>query len=260
MDTIAKKATPPDFELRDSHREQERIGRLFEVIPKSGGSAIDIGARDGYLTLRLVDLFDEVTALDLEMPQIAHPKVRCVKGNACGLEFPDSTFDFVLCAEVLEHIPPENLEQACKELARVTGKHLVIGVPFEQDLRIGRTTCSSCGAGNPPFGHVNTFTEASLKALFSDLEPVKVHRVGSTKSRTNGLAALLYDWAGNPFGTYEQDEPCVHCGAEIVGPQPRSLAKRLCSFAAAKLNQIQSLPANPKPAWIHILFQRKSGS
>jgi len=97
----------------------------------------------------LVELFDEVTALDLEKPTISHDKIACVQGDIINLDFDDNTFDLVFCAEVLEHIPPHLLERATSELSRVSREFLLIGVPYKQDIRVGRTTCYSCGAKNP---------------------------------------------------------------------------------------------------------------
>ena len=34
------------------------------------------------------------------------------------------------------------------------------------------------------------------------------------------------DLAGNPYGTYGQEEPCIRCGQKLVKPQEFSLAQR----------------------------------
>jgi hypothetical protein len=70
------------------------------------------------------------------------------------LGFADDFFDFVLCAEVLEHIPTASLSRACSELGRVSKHYVLIGVPYRQDIRVGRTTCWSCRKKNPPWGHI----------------------------------------------------------------------------------------------------------
>src|SRR5580658_5701608 len=124
-------------------------------MPLGRTSILEIGARDGYHSRPLTERFAEVTALDLEKPTFEFPGVITVAGDATKLQFADSSFDCVLCAEVLEHIPA--LEQACRELARVVRHELIIGVPFRQDTRSGRTTCRNCGKTNPPWAHVNSF-------------------------------------------------------------------------------------------------------
>jgi hypothetical protein len=234
--------------------EQERIRDLFRLMPMRGKTALDIGARDGYLSLRLAQRFENVTALDLEMPSIAHPAVTCVRGNAAQLEFADRSFDLVLCAEVLEHIPPAMLRKVCAELARVTRGHLLIGVPYDQDTRLGRTTCRSCGGKNPPYAHVNIFNELNMEMLFPTLKPVKTVLVGKTQKRTNRLSALLNDWAGNPYGTYGQEEGCVHCGRKLEAPGRRSFFERACGAAAHHLNAAQAWVQPRQANWIHVLY------
>src|SRR5690242_8354774 len=113
---------------RANHREKARIENLFELMPDGFQTALGAGARDGYLSVLLAQRGASVTALDLYPPRLDHPSITCVKGNICALEYPDDTFDLVLCTEVLEHIPPALLSKACSELARVSRKYLVIGV------------------------------------------------------------------------------------------------------------------------------------
>src|SRR5689334_1811550 len=137
-------------EYRESEIEQERIADLLELAACERNTAIDVGTRDGYFARLLADRFRQVTALDLEAPPVGDERVTCVAGDVRKLEFPDDAFDLVVCAEVLEHIPPHELAAACAELSRITRGHLLIGVPYKQDTRVGRTTCVRCGTHNPP--------------------------------------------------------------------------------------------------------------
>lgn len=229
---------------------------MFTLIPTSGERALDIGARDGYLAIKLAERFRLVVALDLEKPSIDHPRVQPVKGNAAQLEFPDNYFDTVLCAEVLEHIPARLLPKVCSEITRVASSAVVIGVPYRQDLRYGRTTCQTCGQSNPPWGHVNSFDEERLRQLFSGLVWQRATFVGTTLARTNFLSAALSSFAGNPYGTWDQEEPCVHCGANIGKPATRNIVQRIATRAAFILNRMQSTFIKPQSNWIHVLLTK----
>lgn len=241
-------------EFRHAPREQARIAALFRLIPERGGSALDIGARDGYLSLRLAERYDNVTAFDLEKPAFVPPSLAWVVGNAAHLPFPDRAFDLVMCVEVLEHIPERFLRKVCAELTRVTRRNLIIGVPYDQDLRLGRTTCRVCGGKNPPYGHVNVFNELNLEMLFPQLRAEKTELVGDSQERTNGVSALLNDWAKNPFGTYDQDEPCIHCGAKLVRPARRSIPHRAFASAATHLQRAQVALIGRRANWMHVLY------
>jgi hypothetical protein len=240
---------------RESESEKARTADLLRLLPRGRDSVLDIGARDGHFSRLLTGHFQQVTALDLEKPSFSFPRVTTVAGDVTRLQFPDSSFDCVFCAEVLEHIP--NIELACRELMRVTRYEIVVGVPFRQDTRSGRTRCRSCGKVNPPWAHVNTFDERRLQLLFPGLTVTATSFVGSTKEVTNALSSLLMDLAGNPWGTYHQDEPCIHCGATLLPPADRrSYLSRICSGVAVRLDRLQMSVTPAHANWIHVVFSK----
>jgi protein-L-isoaspartate O-methyltransferase len=241
---------------RNAHREHERIRSLMALIPKGRISVLDAGARDGHLSVLLADHFEMVTALDQKKPPVRHRKVTAVQGDITSLRFPDNSFDCVMCTEVLEHVPGHLLEKAAAELKRVARKYVLIGVPYRQDLRVARTTCYLCGKKNPPWGHVNAFDEQRLKRLFPGLVVETISNVGTTTEATNAVSTLLMDLAGNPYGTYEQEETCIHCGSRLTPPPPRNLFQKGCTKLAFWLNACQEPFVRPHPNWIHILFRK----
>lgn len=243
-------------EYHDSQREQERIADLLNLLPERLGSVLDIGSRYGYITKRLADRAQSVTALDLELPQVDDRRIHCVKGDATALPFNNDSFDLVLCAEVLEHLPNKALEAACAEIARVSRRHVLIGVPYKQDLRLWRTTCRSCNGINPPWAHLSSFDEARLRTLFPGHEVERQSFVGTAEHGTNELSALLMSWAGNPYGTYIQDEGCVHCGAELAAPAPMKIGQHLLSKAALVIRQLLNGSRKRHANWVHLLMSK----
>jgi SAM-dependent methyltransferase len=244
-------------EYRASSLEQQRTADLLKLVP-SGRTALDIGARDGHFSLLLAERFDRVIALDLIQPTIANPKVLCMQGSAASLELSDRSIDFVFCAEVLEHIPMPILTTVCNELERVANGQILIGVPYREDTRVGRTTCYSCMGKNPPWGHLNTFDEQRLIELFPSSRVVSVSFVGTNDGHTNALSSALMDLAGNPYGTYSQDEPCIHCGRALVLPPERNLAKKVLTRLAFWSRNTTGIFARPRANWIHMLLSRKA--
>jgi SAM-dependent methyltransferase len=241
-------------EYHSSEQEQARTHDLLSLVPKGRRSVLDVGARDGYYSRLLTDYFGEVTALDLTEPAFDIPGVVTVAGDATDLHFPENAFDCVFCTEVLEHIP--DVRKACAEILRVARLEVIVGVPFKQDTRVGRTTCRSCGRSNPPWGHVNSFDEARLAGLFSGARVVSRSFVGTSTEATNPLSAFLMDLAGNPWGAYDQEEPCIYCGAKLVPAADRHLWQKVCSAAAIRIDGIQAVFTRPHGNWIHMVFAK----
>lgn len=246
-------------DFRGNAREQARMRDLLELIPAHGDSVLDVGARDGYLARHLVGRFERVVALDLARPDVADARIECVAGDASALAYADNTFDTVVCAEVLEHIPAAALAQTCRELMRVARRAVVIGVPYQQDLRFGETFCRACRRVNPPWGHLNAFDEECVATLFDQLTLVRHSYVGRSRDRTNALAAGLMRYAGNPYGTYVQDEPCVHCGAPLKGPATRTVPQKVATKVAYHLERLQQALTAERAIWIHARFDKVAG-
>jgi hypothetical protein len=247
-----------EYRASDSEKKRtEDLLNLIKNISDSGKNALDIGARDGYFSKLLAKYFMHVTALDLEKPSVNHENVTSVKGDATNLSFDDNTFDFVFCAEVLEHIPTHLLEKACSELSRVSSKFVLIGVPYIQDIRIGRTTCFSCGKKNPPWGHVNSFDRRRLMSLFPMFNVKEVSFIGKNNSYTNFISTFLVDLAGNPYGTYDQAEPCVHCGKKLKKPSERNIFQKISTKTAFYVKHLQAPFSKEHSNWIHILFEKQ---
>jgi hypothetical protein len=239
-----------------SFQEQERILDLTRIIPKGRSSVLEIGARDGYMSKIISRFFDSTTVLDIEKPNFFDENIVKVQGDVTNLEFMDNSFDVVLCSEVLEHIPYEFLKKACSEISRVAKHEVVIGVPYEQDLRVGRTICSSCDKKNPPWGHVNVFNENILSDLFSALQKKQVTFVGETFSKTNVLSAMLMGFAGNPWGTYNQEEGCIYCDSKLTAPSDSNIFQKICTKIASKINSVQECFMSPRPIWTHMVFEK----
>jgi SAM-dependent methyltransferase len=242
-------------EYRSTLAEEERTADLVRMLPKNRQSVLDVGARDGHFSRILVQHFPEVVALDLAQPAWSFPGVRTVAGNVTALQFPDASFDCVFCAEVLEHVT--DLQKACTELMRVAKHEILIGVPFKQDTRVDQMTCRACGRITPAWGHLNTFDQGRLRQLFADFRVEETSFVGRNRDSASALSAAFMTAGGNPWGPYDQEEPCVFCGAKLQAPrEPRPLHQRVCSAIGLRLQRLQSNLTKEHGNWIHIRFRR----
>ena len=238
-----------------SELEQLRLERLHSLLPRNATSVLEIGARHGVMTQMLADIYAEVTALDLRKPSFEIEGVRTVAGDIQKLQFQDSSFDCVVCTEVLEHVP--DFAAGARELVRVARKYILLGVPYRQDTRVGRTTCAHCGKISPPFGHLNSFDEKKIARLFAGADISSLEYVSENRERTNVVSSWLQDIGGNPYGSYDQEEPCGHCGGILSRPTQLSFRRRATAALGCGLYRLQYALNRPRPTWILVLFEKQ---
>ena len=107
---------------------QRKRYHLVRSMLDPGGRILDIGCGSSFILVSLPGSF----GVDL-----AHRKLRCLRGTGPhlataalkDLPFPDDTFDQVICSQVIEHIPEEDI--SFDEMVRVLrpGGKLVLGTP-----------------------------------------------------------------------------------------------------------------------------------
>lgn len=98
--------------------------QINEILIKSPNNVLEIGVGNGTVSDYLKKLNINITTCDFDK-SLKPDVVADVK----NLPFKDSSFDLVLCAEVLEHLPLKDLASALKEIRRVTKKTTILSLP-----------------------------------------------------------------------------------------------------------------------------------
>lgn len=116
-DVIGEVISDSDFELR------EVLGFLGE--PSGAERGLDLGCGKGKFCRKLKDLGFSITGVEAaeELIKRAREKnedIEFVQASAAKLPSKDHAFDFIICIEVLEHIP--DTEKAISEMARVLNR------------------------------------------------------------------------------------------------------------------------------------------
>ena len=109
------------------------VSRCEETIRRlpDGGSFLDVGIGDGFLTNRIVESgkFDSVVAVEKYIERPVY-WLDFVLSDAENLPFDDDSFDYVGCFEMLEHT--DNPQMICDELARVCRSCVYVTVPIKR--------------------------------------------------------------------------------------------------------------------------------
>lgn len=98
--------------------------QIDEVLGLKPGNVLEIGIGDKTVASFLKSRGIVVTTLDIN--EELKPDVV---GSVLTMPFQDNSFDVVLCAEVLEHLPFEKFAEGLKEIKRVSKKNVVLSLP-----------------------------------------------------------------------------------------------------------------------------------
>ena len=112
----------------------QALQKLIAAQMHTDAVVLDIGSYDGTLSGHLKQLMPnlDITLLDIDESGLELARQKGLKTvNASALEMPmaDSTVDFILCLDLIEHVPDDNL--LIKQISRVLKKHgkLILTTP-----------------------------------------------------------------------------------------------------------------------------------
>jgi SAM-dependent methyltransferase len=142
---------------------------IAEVVPER---VLEVGPGPGELSERMQrELGAEVVAIDVSERMVELARARGVDarvGDVQELPFRDGTFDLVVAAWVLFHVP--DLDRGLAEIARVLrpGGRLVAGTNSERHLQEAREHAGISMVGSVTFSRENG--EDSLRRHFAHVE------------------------------------------------------------------------------------------
>lgn len=147
-------------------RFQKKLMELFKTTKAL--NVLDVGCGEGLTIQFLHKYYPQVDyqGIDLSQRAISIAKehnlfAKFSVGSITDLPYPDSSFDLIICSEVLEHL--ENPDKALTELTRVSKKYLILTVPNEPWFRISSflTVKYLTTWGNHP-EHIQNWTKNSF--------------------------------------------------------------------------------------------------
>ena len=116
------------------------------------------------------------------------PTVRFLQGNVFEINAPDKTYDFCLVHDLFEHLSPDGIEQAVREICRVTRQAMCVG--FFQMAEIPEHLVRPRDEY-----YWNLLSVAQMKRLFAS---------HGFAAQTIHIDSFLYDHTGAP-GTHNPD-------------------------------------------------------
>jgi SAM-dependent methyltransferase len=157
--------------------------RILDLLSSTGARRIlDVGCGEGFTMRELrrdgveagmvgVDLSPAALAWNRDQQMARSP---LMVADVHQLPFADTSFDLVLCLEVLEHLPDSAL--GLRELLRVTRHHILVSVPHEPFFRGANFLRGKhlAALGNDP-EHMHNFSGCDFRRLVSAQADVVWH-------------------------------------------------------------------------------------
>jgi SAM-dependent methyltransferase len=213
----------------------------FDRFPvQAGERVLDMGCGGGRHAFALYKAGARVVALDRDAAELGDvagmfaalaPEVppaagaSAVRGDAYRLPFADASFDKIIAAEVLEHLPEDG--RAMAELARVLkpGGLIAVTVPRWGPEKVCWALSDEYHANEG--GHIRIYKAAQLRRrlMRQGLEPVGRHHAHALHAP--------YWWLKCAVGVHKSDHPLVTAYHRLLvwdmmrAPWPTRLAERL---------------------------------
>jgi hypothetical protein len=179
------------------------------------------------------------------------PGPKCC-GSAAQLPFRNRSFDLVVSTEMMEHVPEDIYSEVSKEISRVANQWILITVPNEENLSENLARCSSCGSRFHIWGHLRSYSTATLENLFDDFRLVRTFAFGSRVETYNkSLLWIRHNLAGG--FAWEESTECYFCRSTRRSTPRRPLLERVCDG----LNTRFWAPFSRRPGWLLGLYARR---
>ena len=195
--------------------EGQRLETTLSWIPDDVESVLDVGCGNGDLTNRL-DRQRLAVGLDQSLAALQWVQLPRLQANLVEIPFSDNAFDMVIAAEVIEHLRVPAFKQALQQLARVARRHILISVPYSENLEVRNIQCPQCKCRFHRYLHMRSFDYPSLEKLFRDTVGTQMIRAEAIvqHKQPRFLPALLYlrdqVWPG--AFTFPARILCPQCG------------------------------------------------
>lgn len=200
--------------------ERARFDFVIARIDPAVRSLLDVGCGNGLFLKRVREKRPDITVLhgaDRSAAALAHVEAERTQSSIDALPMADGSFDCITCLEVIEHLPANVYAGALRQLARLPRQQLIITVPKDQDLSVGRVECPACRTLFNPDYHLRSFDDAKLARLFES-DGWRARATASFGiSEEYFLVTQIDALKRQRPNRFAQDVPCPVCGVVLPG-------------------------------------------
>ena len=229
--------------------ETRRIEITVNLIPTSAKSILEVGCHDCRIANR-IESDKSVVGLDIASKMLSNCEVDAIQASTENLPFGNQAFDCILCTEVLEHLTDSARKNAVREIQRVSGRWILLSVPYNEPLGDVSMRCKSCGLNYHVWGHSKSFSPKELSNLMQDTVVVENTTIGRISYGSFVIRRILNS-LGEP--TVEIAGECPRCGERFN--LNRTIPK-LLRRSDALYRKIKSKLGISSAKWIVTLYEK----
>ena len=176
-----------------SSLHQQRFIKTLEMIKKYVDfrkklKVLDIGSWPGYLSVALLKMGADVTAIDLKserlevLKQFGIPIIEMDLNKFKYLPFENNSYDCVIFSETIEHINPKNVPKILREIKRILKPNGIILLTTPNKFRLGNILSfqkhnkNISDDKNSGYGHKKEYSNKEIKRQIEnyDMEILKL--------------------------------------------------------------------------------------
>jgi SAM-dependent methyltransferase len=191
----------------------EVLNDILAILPKDAQNILDVGCGNGFITNSLPNDV-QVIGMDISEEALSRVKRQTIRGSIFEIPLADSSYDLVMCNDVLEHFSEPERLKAITELSRVAKKYIIITTPLWEDLNMGLLQCPACSLLYHVNYHKETFSPESHRNFFCEDDWSCVLQVlsGSQNLQTPPETSFVQNILLRHNIPNSQHALCEHCG------------------------------------------------
>jgi len=245
------------FWAGEAIQDENNLKRFREtavMIPADAASLADIGCGNGLFVNYLQTEKPALKLMGVDRSNAALKYVKTDKqiGDIAAIPLANSSYDCVTCLEVIEHLPVDVYGKALAELARVSGKYVIISVPYAEELEENQTQCPQCKTIFNADLHLRNFSDSTMQQLMQTygFECVSFKKAGEIINY-KGHYAFRKKFYPEQFRLW-RSPICPVCGfrdKEQVPQQQRSAGLQASTAISPKRSMLSYFTGLPKLLW-----------
>ena len=161
-----------EYEDGATRHENKRLHEAIanQVTNNKAQKILDVGCGNGWVAKTFCPQGMNVTSMDIStvnpikaLERYPFDNHQAIVADVFALPFKENSFDCVIAAEIIEHVPDpktfiENLISVIKP-----GGQLIVTTPYKEKLHY--SMCIHCNHPTPRFAHLHSFDEKKLLSL-----------------------------------------------------------------------------------------------